>query len=100
MNVVIKNKPNKSDKDGVSFPALQCWNPVTEVATIAAEVSGRRVSCRISVTVLRKKFTVSSEDPMQAITENRAQIESAAKRLIENKDFEEDGSIIISSEAL
>ena len=100
MNVVIKNKPNKSDKEGVSFPALQCWNPVTEVATIAAEFSGRRISCRISLSELRKKFDVSSEEPMQSITDNRQQIESAARRLIENKDFEEDGSIVINSDAL
>ncbi len=100
MNVVIKNKPNKSDKEGVSFPALQCWNPVTEVATIAAEAFGRRISCRISISELSKKFQVSSENPMQAITDNRRQIESAAKRLIENKEFEEDGSIVINSQAL
>lgn len=100
MNVVIKNKPNKSDKDGVSFPALQCWNPITEVATIAAEAAGRRISCRISVTELSKKFQVSPDDPMQAITDNRTQLETAARRMIESKEFEEDGSIIINSEAL
>lgn len=100
MNVVIKQKSNKSGKEGTYFPALQCWNPVTEVATIAADVSGRRVSCRISIDNLRKKFPVVSENPMQSVTRYRVEIESAARELIDKKDFEEDGSIVINFEDL
>jgi hypothetical protein len=96
MNIVIKPKSNKTDNDGISFPALQCWNPVTEVATIAADVSGRRVSCRISIEDLIKKFQVSSNNPMQSVTQYRTEIESAAKDLIAKKDFEEDGSVTIN----
>ena len=100
MNIVIKHKSNKTDNDSIFFPALQCWNPVTEVATIAAEVSGRRVSCRISIDDLRKKFHIVSEKPMQSVTHYRVEIESAARKLIDKKDFEEDGSIMINYEDL
>lgn len=100
MNVVIKHKSNKTDNDSIKFPALQCWNPVSEVATIAADVSGRRVSCRIKIDDLVKKFQIVSEMPMQSVTRYRVEIESAARELIAKKDFEEDGSIMINYEDL
>lgn len=79
----------------ITFPILQCWNPITKVATIAAQVDGKRVSCRISYTALRKKFHASEDLPMQAIIETRPVIEIAARKLIESKSYEEDGSIVI-----
>lgn len=68
---------------------------MTKVATIAAQVDGKRVSCRISSAALQKKFFASADAPMKAVTENRSQIETAARKLIENKAYEEDGSIVI-----
>jgi len=89
-------RKTKKQGDGtVSFPALQCWNPVTRVATIAAEVDGRRVSCRIEIKDLKKKFHIFPDEPMQSVTRYRNEIETAARRLIEKTDFEEDGSIMI-----
>lgn len=86
----------KVPSDGkISFPALQCWNPVTNVATIAAEVDGRRISCRIKIRDLRKKFRFYPDEPMQTVTKYRSAIESAAKNLIDKMKFEEDGSIMI-----
>lgn len=85
-----------SANDGVvTFPLLECWNPLTKVATLAAEVNKNRVMCRISFDVLRKKFRASKDDPMRAVAENRASIRAAAKRLIETKAFEEDGSVVV-----
>ena len=95
MNVTI-HKTNKTDDGSISFPHLQCWNPVTKVATIAAEVGGRRVSCRIKIDDLRKKFHVCPEEPMQSVTNYRTEIESAARKLIDKMDFEEDGSIMVN----
>ncbi len=74
---------------------LECWNPMTKVASIAAQVNGRRVLCRISMEVLQKKFRASVETPMKAVVENRQTIEAAARKLIEKEAFEEDGSIVI-----
>lgn len=79
----------------VSFPNLQCWNPVTMVASIIAEVDGRRITCRIEDAVLKKKFHSTSAEHMQPVTEYRVMIETAARKLIENGRFEEDGSIMI-----
>ena len=99
MNVVI-HKRDKPGDGSISFPPLQCWNPVTKVATIAAEFSGRRVSCRVRIDDLRKKFHIFPDEPMQSVTNHRAEIESAARKMIENKEFEEDGSIMINYEDL
>lgn len=90
--------PKASVNDGiVTFPLLECWNPLTKVATLAAEVNKNRVLCRISFDVLRKKYRASKDDPMRAVAENRASIRAAAKRLIENKSFEEDGSVVVKA---
>ncbi len=69
---------------------------MTEVATIAADVDGRRILCRISSKDLQKKYLASAEEPMKAVTKHRPELESAARTLIEKKDFEDDGSILIA----
>ena len=94
MNVLI-HKRNKPDDGIITFPHLQCWNPVTKVATIAAQVSGRRVSCRVKINDLKKKFHISPEDPMHLVTKFRTEIQIAARKLIENDNYETDGSIMI-----
>lgn len=68
---------------------------MTEVATIAAEVNGKRVLCRISAEVLRQKFPGPGGEPMLVVTQNRSVIQAAARRLIENEAYQEDGSIVI-----
>ncbi|MFB3101423.1 MAG: DUF1488 family protein [Gammaproteobacteria bacterium] len=93
---VLTHKINKTDDGSISFPHLQCWNPVTKVATIAAEVGGRRVSCRIKIDDLRKKFHTFTDEPMQSVTNYRVEIENAARKLIDKMDYEDDGSIMIN----
>ena len=68
---------------------------MTKVATVVAEVNGSRVLCRISLKILKERFHASAENPMEAIVENRSIIEAAARTLIENEAYEEDGSIVI-----
>lgn len=94
MNTTYYRKPAPGT-GGISFPSLECWNPVTKVATIAAQVDADRVSCRVSMEILRERFNASTEEPLQVIKKNRSAIEAAARTLIENGDYEEDGSIII-----
>ena len=94
MDVTYYKAPTKSGST-ISFPILECWNPMTRVATIAAEVNGRRVMCRISTEVLQESFYASPDKPMSSVVKNRSVIEAAAKNLIEKKTYEEDGSIII-----
>ena len=93
---VPKQKMSKTDDGKISFPNLQCWNPISKIATIAAEVNGGRVSCRIKIDDLGKKFQINSDDPMQSITTHRVEIERAARQLIDQKNYEDDGSIMIN----
>ncbi len=93
---VFIHKRNKTGDGSISFPPLQCWNPVTKVATIAAQFNGERVSCRVNIDDLGKKFHTFPDEPMQSITNYRTEIENAARKMIENNNFEDDGSIMIS----
>ena len=94
---LTRYKTSSSEESDISFPTLECWNPMTKVATIAAEVDKRRVLCTISMEVLQKKFHASTDEPMRAVAENRSVLQAKARMMIENEAFEEDGSIIIRS---
>lgn len=88
-------RTRKTDDNEILFPLLESWNPMTNVATIAAQVGGKRVLCRISLEVLKKKFRASASEPMQSVSKNRVRIRNAARMLIERESYEEDGSILI-----
>ncbi len=68
---------------------------MTRVATLAADVNKNRVLCRISLEVLRDKFGASEEEPMRSVAQHRMAIQEAARKLIENEVYEEDGSVLI-----
>ena len=89
-----------ADDHKVTFPMLESWNPLSNVATIAAQVSGRRVLCRISLEVLQKFFKATAEEPMSAVKQNRSTLEAAARTLIEKKKFDEDGHVLIQAKDL
>lgn len=92
-----RHKTASSDEAEISFPVRECWNPMTKVATITAEVDKRRVPCRISIEVLQEHFDVSVDEPLRTIAENRSMLQAKSRMLIKNEAFEEDGSIIIRS---
>ena len=93
-------KPTTGGDADISFPMLESWQPVTKVATIAAEISKRRILCRISLKTLKEKFGASDKVPMQSVTQHRQAIQEAAKRLIEKEAYEEDGSVLIRARDL
>lgn len=82
----------------ISFPKLECWNTETEVATVAADVNKKRVLCRIPLQLLRERFGATAEEPMRAVSQHRLTIQAAARKLIEDEDFEEDGSVWIGAQ--
>lgn len=85
--------------DGViQFPILECWNPLTKCVSIAADVNGRRVLCRIAETVLKKRFASVEGGPTAQVVANRRAIEAAATGLIQKKAFAADGMIDIGIE--
>ncbi len=89
------NRNRAAKKTGISFPLLECWNPLTHDATFVAQVDGRRVMCRISLDLLRKAFDAPKGPPLPTVSKNRDTLEAAARRLIEEEAFEDDGSIQI-----
>jgi hypothetical protein len=79
----------------ISFPRLECWNGMTKVATLVAEVDKKRVLCRISLKIMRLKFGASEEEPMKFVAMHRTSIQDAARKLIEAEAYEMDGSILV-----
>lgn len=94
---LTRNKNTAKTENKITFPLLQCWNPMTSVVTIAAQVNGERVLCKISSEILHAVFPKTAKDTMGIVTANRSQIESAARTLIQNNSFNADGFIIINS---
>jgi len=84
----------------ILFPRLECWNNITKVATVAAEVNKNRVLCRISLEILREKFGALEDEPMRYIAQHRTAIEDAARKLIEKEVYEKDGSVLIRASDL
>lgn len=102
-NINRNNPTNKgaSSRTGeVKFPKLESWNEMTQVATIAAVVNKRRVLCRVSLKILIDRFGASEENPMQSVAKHRDILQKVAKNLIENENYEEDGSILIRARNL
>jgi Protein of unknown function (DUF1488) len=81
----------------ISFPRLECWNDMTKMATVVAEVDKKRVLCRISAESLKLKFGATDDKFMQSVVQHRAAIQEAAKRLIEQDDYQADGSVLIQT---
>jgi hypothetical protein len=92
---LTSHRSSGSGDTRISFPKLECWNTVTKVATVAAEVNKKRVLCRISLEILRDKFGASEEESMRSVVQHRTAIQEAARMLIENEAYEEDGSVLI-----
>lgn len=95
-----RRRTSPSDETEITFPLLECWNPMTKMATIAVEVNKQRVLCRISLEVLQERFSAAEEEPMQAVADNRSVLQAAAKKLIEDGTYEEDGSLLIRPDDL
>ena len=98
--LLTNHRTSTTGSTGIVFPKLECWNPVTEVATVAADVDKQRVLCRVSLKVLSDKFGVQDGTPMQSVYLHRAELQDAARRLIETGAYEEDGSIVIRTKDL
>lgn len=92
----IVHKQKTAGDGRISFPTLHCWNPETEIVTIAAQVSGKRVSCRIAYADIKTKFPIIAEKPLETVVNYRTEIETAARTLIEKKKYQKDGSIMIN----
>ncbi|MCK5666086.1 MAG: DUF1488 domain-containing protein [Thiotrichaceae bacterium] len=80
----------------ISFPRLESWNAVSEVATIVATEDKKRILCRIPLKILHDKYGATKDTPMQSVSRHREAIQEAAKNLIENDNYQQDGSVLLS----
>lgn len=67
------------------------------MVTVVAEVDKTRVLCRISSESLRIKFGALDDKLMLSVIKHRPEIQEAARRLIEQDNYEEDGSVLIKT---
>lgn len=91
----MQHKPSTSKDSKISFPKLESWNPMHNVATIAVDIDKTRVLCRISRDVLRLFCADKTVDPMNILKDHRSVFEDKALKLIQNKSYEKDGSLEI-----
>jgi Protein of unknown function (DUF1488) len=94
---MVSLQPSKPGDIVISFPRLECWNNMTRMATVVADVNTNRVLCRISSDSLKVKFGASEDKLMQSVVQHRVAIQEAAKRLIERDDYQADGSVLIQT---
>lgn len=97
---LTSHRTSRPGEEGIHFPKMECWNPVTRVATVAANVDKQRVLCRVSLDALSNRFGASEEPPMGVVARHRLAIQDAARTLIERGAYEEDGSVIIRQQDL
>lgn len=90
-----QQKTKTTDGTKITFTKMESWNPLHEVATMAIDVNKDRVLCRISKEVLMSISSDKKADPMRILADNRTLFQNKAKKLIEQKTFESDGSIAI-----
>lgn len=78
----------------VVTPGVQ-WNPIRDIAMFTTNSGDRVVECAISLEALRDHFGDEKHHPLVIFGNNRERIEQLAARLIAQKRFESDGSVLI-----
>ena len=68
-----------------------------KVVWFTALVDGKRVDCGISIEALGDHFGAHYDDPLPAFRTNRVRLQAAAAKLIMQRRFENDGTLLIRS---
>jgi hypothetical protein len=68
-----------------------------KVVWFSAVVDEKCIDCGVSIEALRDHFGAYVDDPLPAFRSHRARIQEVASKLITERRFEDDGSIIIRS---
>ena len=68
-----------------------------KVVWFTAVVDEKSIDCGISIEALRDHFSAYSDDPLPAFRSHRARIQETAAKLISQRRFEEDGTVLIRS---
>ncbi|HEY7556252.1 MAG TPA: DUF1488 domain-containing protein [Candidatus Binatia bacterium] len=68
-----------------------------KVVWFSAVVDEKCIDCGVSIEALRDHFGAYVDDPLPAFRSHRARIQEVASKLIIERRFEDDGSVIIRS---
>jgi hypothetical protein len=68
-----------------------------KVVWFSAVVDEKRIDCGVSIEALRDHFGAYYDDPLPAFRSHRSRIQGAATKLITQRRFEDDGTVIIRS---
>jgi len=68
-----------------------------KIVWFSAIVDEKTIDCGVSIEALRDHFGAYVDDPLPAFRSHRARIQDAATRLITERRFEDDGTVIIRS---
>jgi hypothetical protein len=66
-----------------------------KVVWFSAIVDEKLIDCGISIQALRDHFGAYDDDPLPAFRSNRARIHDAATKLIMQRRFEDDGTLLV-----
>ena len=66
-----------------------------KVVWFSAIVDEKCIDCGISMEALRDHFGAYSDDPLPVFRSNRASIQDAAAKLIMQRRFEDDGTVLV-----
>lgn len=82
----------------IVFPNTEAWDSGRDVVSFPADYGGVRIACGISWEALQDNFGGNNLAPLDCFEAHRPSIEAKAAKLILNKRFEPDGSILIRTE--
>jgi hypothetical protein len=66
-----------------------------KVVWFTALANDKRIDCGISIEALTDHFSAYQDDPLPAFRAHRGRIEAVATKLIEQRRFETDGTVLI-----
>jgi hypothetical protein len=68
-----------------------------KIVWFSAIVNDKSVDCGISIDALRDHFGAYYDDPLPAFRTHRERIQTAATKLIMQRRFEDDGTLLVRS---
>jgi len=81
----------------ISFPREQTQDSGGSGVEFPAIVDGRRIPCKISREALDDHFEAETMGELHAFLKHRFAIEAKARKLIEQQEFQADGSILVGT---
>jgi hypothetical protein len=86
------------DQNSIDFAADEWYDQHRrKIVWFTAIVDEKTINCGISLEALRDHFGAYYDDPLPAFRTHRAIIQEAASRLMMQRRFEDDGTVLIRS---